>query len=182
MSKWDDVEERERGKAEFWNTSTLSPSLSLYISLYLSQYPHSKTGCTALDMPEWREITDHKDWRAKQPSQVWLEEDLKCWGAWDTTCRHKAEDIIPLIAWRREVWKEEAPVFLEMTRGSHRHSDEHWNCFKDNFRETSERWDGVHWTELSLTLYCVIMLFFWTKFITSCLTLCHMYVYTSSSC
>ena len=99
MSKWDDVEERERGKAEFWNTSTLSLSLSLYISLYLSQYPHSKTGCTALDMPEWREITDHKDWRAKQPSQVWLEEDLKCWGAWDTTCRHKAEDIIPLIAW-----------------------------------------------------------------------------------
>ena len=23
-------------------------------------------------------------------------------------CRHKAKDIIPLIAWRREAWKEEA--------------------------------------------------------------------------
>ena len=44
----------------------------------------------------------------KQPSQVaCISEDLNCWGAWDTTCRHKAKDITPLI-WRREVWKEEA--------------------------------------------------------------------------
>ena len=34
-------------------------------------------------------------------------EDCECWGAWDSTCRHKAKDITPLIAWRREVWKEE---------------------------------------------------------------------------
>ena len=33
---------------------------------------------------------------------------LKCWEAWDTTCRHKAKDITPPIAWRREAWKEEA--------------------------------------------------------------------------
>ena len=33
---------------------------------------------------------------------------LKNWGAWDTTCGHKAKDITPMIAWRREVWKEEA--------------------------------------------------------------------------
>jgi len=32
-------------------------------------------------------------------------EDLKCWEAWDTTCRHKAKDITPSIAWRREAWK-----------------------------------------------------------------------------
>ena len=35
-------------------------------------------------------------------------EDLKCWEAWDTTCRYKAKDITPSIAWRREAWKEEA--------------------------------------------------------------------------
>ena len=27
---------------------------------------------------------------------------LKCWEAWDITCRHKAKDITPLVAWRRE--------------------------------------------------------------------------------
>ena len=32
----------------------------------------------------------------------------KCWGARDTICGHKAKDITPSIAWRREAWKEEA--------------------------------------------------------------------------
>ena len=35
-------------------------------------------------------------------------EDSRCWGAWDTTCGHKAKHITPLILWRREAWKEEA--------------------------------------------------------------------------
>ena len=39
--------------------------------------------------------------------------DLKCWGAWDTTCRHNAKNITPSIAWRREPWKEEALDDLE---------------------------------------------------------------------
>ena len=78
--------------------------------------------CTALNMPEWREMTEQIDWRAKQPSQLWLacgncgllvaivacfSEDLKCWGVWDTTCGYKAKDTTPLIGWRREAWKEE---------------------------------------------------------------------------
>ena len=50
----------------------------------------------------WRETTEQIDWWAKQPS-----EDMKCWEAWDTTCRHKAKDITPLTAWRREALKEE---------------------------------------------------------------------------
>ena len=66
-------------------------------------------GCTALDMPEWRETTEQINWWAKQPSQVaCVLEDQKCWGAWDTTCRHKAKDVTPSLAWRREAWKEEA--------------------------------------------------------------------------
>ena len=31
-----------------------------------------------------------------------VSEDLKYWRAWDTTCGHKAKDITPSIAWRRE--------------------------------------------------------------------------------
>ena len=66
-------------------------------------------GRTALDMPEWREMTEQIDWRAKQPSQVaCFSEGLKCWGAWDTTYGHKAKDITPLITWRREAMIEEA--------------------------------------------------------------------------
>ena len=34
-------------------------------------------------------------------------EDLNCWVAWDTSCGHKAKDITPSIAWRREAHKEE---------------------------------------------------------------------------
>ena len=32
---------------------------------------------------------------------------MKCWGAWDTTCGHKAKDTTPSIAWRKEAWEEE---------------------------------------------------------------------------
>ena len=66
-------------------------------------------GCTALDMPEWRQTTEQIDRRAKLSSQVnCFSKDLKCWEAWDTTSGHKAKDITPLIAWRREALKEEA--------------------------------------------------------------------------
>ena len=65
-------------------------------------------GCTALDMLEWRDMTEQVDWWAKQPSQVaYFSEGLKCWGAWDITCGHKTKDVTPSIAWKREVWKEE---------------------------------------------------------------------------
>ena len=96
-----------------------------------------------LDMPEWREMTEQIDWRAKQPPQVaCVSKDLNCWGAWDNTCGHKAKDITPSIAWRREAWKEDA---LERTRElGHHQSDEHWNHFKGNVEKTSERPDRAH--------------------------------------
>ena len=69
----------------------------------------SSCGWTALDMPEWREMTEEINWLSKQPSQVvCFSEDLKCWEAWDTTCGLKAKDVTPSITWRREAWKEEA--------------------------------------------------------------------------
>ena len=33
---------------------------------------------------------------------LWHSEDLRWWGAWDSTRGHTAKDITPLIAWRRE--------------------------------------------------------------------------------
>ena len=64
-------------------------------------------GCTDLNMLEWMEMAKQIGWQAKQPSQMLcVSEDLTCWGAWDTTCWHKAKDITPSIAWRREGWKE----------------------------------------------------------------------------
>ena len=35
--------------------------------------------------------------------------------------------------------KRSAAVFLERTRGGHRRSDRHWNCFKGNVGESSDR-------------------------------------------
>ena len=53
--------------------------------------------------------TEQIDWRAKQHSQVACgskdlsEEELET-----LTCGQKVKDITPLIAWRREAWKEES--------------------------------------------------------------------------
>ena len=66
-------------------------------------------GCAALDMPEWREMTEQIHWRARQPSHVaCFSEELKCWGAWDTTCGHKVKEVTLTITWRRNARKEEA--------------------------------------------------------------------------
>ena len=79
--------------------------------------------------------------------------DLKCWGAWDTTCGHKAKDITWSIAWRRERRRKrkrstifgerarERPIVNE--RKGHRESDQHWNGFTCNTGETSERRGGA---------------------------------------
>ena len=110
-------------------------------------------GCTALVMPEWREMTEQIDWRAKQPSQVaCFSEDLKCWGVWDTACRHKAKDVMPSVTGKREAWNKEVlndlpwkderaraivsqrwtlELFQRMRElGLSSVRDEHWNCFK----------------------------------------------------
>ena len=46
---------------------------------WLTSTFENSCGCTALDMPEWREMTEQVDRWAKQPSQVtYFLEDLKC--------------------------------------------------------------------------------------------------------
>ena len=41
--------------------------------------------------------------------------DLKCCGAWDTTCDDKARDITPSIAWRKGVERGGAPVSADLS-------------------------------------------------------------------
>ena len=77
-----------------------------------------------------REMTEKNDWRAKQPPRkVCISEDLKCWGAWDITCWHKA--------WWIEAWEE---IFLEGIRENHRYwIGQTLDLFQSPFGETSER-------------------------------------------
>ena len=72
------------------------------------------------------------DWLAQQQSQVTcISQDQKCWGAWSTTCWHKAKHITPSITRGEMCGKRKwLSIFLERTRG-------------DNVRETSERWRGA---------------------------------------
>ena len=121
--------------------------------------------CTALDMPEWREMTEQIDWRAKQPSQMaCFSEDLKCWEASDATSRHKAKDITTLTACRRKVLKEEAldDLHWKDERGqlSIRQTLEPfqrqcWGNFWETgwstygfFRAQTPSWTELDWTEL----------------------------------
>ena len=61
-------------------------------------------------MSELRERTKQVDCWANQPSEVaCVSVDLTCLGGLDTTCRHNARDITPLVTWRRGMEKEEAP-------------------------------------------------------------------------
>ena len=58
-------------------------------------------------------------------------------------------------------------IFLERMREGHHQSDEHWNCFKGNFGETSVRQSGAHlgfselkdtslsWTEVTCCHNCI---------------------------
>ena len=104
--------------------------------------------CTALDMLEWRKMTEQIDRPANQPLQeACFSEDLKCWGAWDTTRGYKATGITPSIAWMRETWKEEALDDLPWTdeRGP-------WSIRRalEPFqrRHWGNVWETLNWTEL----------------------------------
>ena len=129
-------------------------------------------------------MTEQIDWQAKQPSQVTcISEDLMCWGSWDTTCGHKAKDITPLIAWRRETYLKRkcSEIFLETERmrNGHRQSGQHWNCFKGNTGETPETgWSAyglsqahryhleLNWTELVGRCWGVLtfpLTFYWSS-------------------
>ena len=105
-------------------------------------------GCTALDMPEWKEMTEHVccgqsnqwKWLASQKSEVFrsLRHYLQAqcqghhnhWSPGGERCGKRKRSI----------------TFLEKMRKGCHQSDEHWNCFKlgGNVGEASERQGGTH--------------------------------------
>ena len=101
-------------------------------------------------MLEWRKMTKQINWQAVQPSQVVCISDLRCWGAWDTTCGHKAKAVTPSIAGRKETalhslpWKDERGMLS---------IGQTWNWGKGYIGETHERWgiDNI----LNCTVTCV---------------------------
>ena len=54
------------------------------------------------------------------------------------------QDIKPSLALReRNRKRKPSMIFLKRMRKDHYQLDEHWNCFKGNIGETSDRWGGV---------------------------------------
>ena len=155
--------------------SNLTKKLTFKLTSYIGSLGDPGSTLTLKSMlSEWREMTEQTDCLAKQPSQVArFSEDLKCWGAWNTTCGHKARRITPSIAWRREAWKEEAlddlPWQDERGPSSVRRILEPFQ--RQRWGKTSEKRGGAHtgfseridttlnWTELLSRLYVYIIMF-----------------------
>ena len=86
------------------------------------------------------------------PATVWKISHQQLSGRYLTS--NCLEDISPAIVWRishqqlsggeKHEKRKFLMIFLERTREGHQQSDEHWNHFKGNARETSERWGGAH--------------------------------------
>ena len=89
-----------------------------------------------------------QDFQQGQPSHMAsASEDLRCWGAWGTNCRHKAKGITPLIIWRRRAQEEKMLDNLPWKEKKAPLSNKHWNCFElieGKARDTFERWSGLH--------------------------------------
>ena len=99
-------------------------------------------GCTALDMMEWKQMTEQIDWWAKQPSQAaCASENLKCCGAWDT--KPKTWHYW-LLGGERSRKRKCLMIFLERMRKGHCQSDKHWNTFRQHWVKTSDWWGGAH--------------------------------------
>ena len=63
------------------------------------------------------------------------------------TCRHKAKDVTPSVAWMMERAVKRGSAarrssLLKRAREGHHQSDKHWNHFKGSVGETSETGRG----------------------------------------
>ena len=102
-------------------------------------------GCTALDMPEWKEMTEHVccgqsnhwKWLASQKSEVFrsVKHYLQAQCQGHQTIGHPEE---------RCGKRKRSTIFLERTKKGYHESDEHWNHCKGNVGEASERQGGTH--------------------------------------
>ena len=97
-------------------------------------------GCTALDMPKLKEMTEQIDCWAKQPSwlgsrKIFRIEKLETLpaGAKPRTSHNRS----PGGEGRGK--RKCSTIFLQRTRKGRRQSDEDWNCFKGNGGKIYER-------------------------------------------
>ena len=106
-------------------------------------------GSTLLDKLELRKMTTQTEWRTKSPLQVvCVLEDLKCWGAWDPSCRHKPKQQHKIDHRKRAAQKKKkkrrSTIPFNWTRYSPCQIGQHWNCFKRNIGENSKKRGGEH--------------------------------------
>ena len=114
----------------FWGNPTWVVCRVLFVTLFGSELPSRSTGGKSIPL-------------------TCVSQDLKRWGAWDTTCGHKTKNIRPSIVWRREAWKEKAleDLLWKDERGpssTGRISDFFFFFFLRQSGVTSERRSGTH--------------------------------------
>ena len=103
-----------------------APSLPVFCCCFLKTI---WTSCTV----QWNPTRDYPSFKNHQ--------DLKCWGAWDTTCWHKAKDTTHHWSFggERHGKRKHSVIFLERMREGHHQFDKHWKKqrqFWGNFWET----------------------------------------------
>ena len=84
------------GSQDYWNESLVHIHLWDLLWVYRPEHAREK----------------RNDWAYRLEGKATLTNGLhlgrsKCWGAWDITYWHKAKDITPPTAWRREIWGQE---------------------------------------------------------------------------
>ena len=137
MQSWSDA------RSTSWVTHRVSPVSSAYntdmCQCSTSTFEKSYR-CTVLDMPESKQMTAQIDWRAKQPPhagfaarKIWSVEDLETL----PPTGHKAKDITPSIAWRRETCKKRGSAQRSSSGGRERTIV--------NQTKTLELFQGQHW-------------------------------------
>ena len=70
-------------------------------------------------------------------------EDLKLWVARSTRAQSRGHHAIDRLEERNGRKRKRSTTFRERTRKDHRQSDQHWNSFNGNTRESSEREGGA---------------------------------------
>ena len=104
-------------------------------------------GSSVLDVVESREMTEQTDWWAKQTIRSGLHlrrSDEVLRSLWQYLWAQDQGHPIIICLERSVEKRQRSTTYLERMRQGYCQSEQHWNCFKSNTGETSERWGGVH--------------------------------------
>ena len=130
-------------------------------------------GCPALDILESREMSKHIDWWAKHLQQVaCVSQNLKCWGAWDTTYWQRTSHLE-----ERGIQRKSLTIFLERTTKGHCQSKT-GTVSKATLGKLL-RWDEAHNYGLCQAWRCyfiIIIIWNWSDYHQQC---CHAILFTT---